>query len=1438
MSDIKVLDIVVNKDATNYKYINSLSPDAREVVLEIINQHPSNNITYTDIDSFIIIELVKLGAVPIFSLVKQELAQNTIKMPVTTYGINITTIKMVENNATGLTADTTFDNMVEIVSKNTDMTILYFFIPMFLLKRIGYGLYSYLTIGDQLGFSFDMSILRGILPPIIPFKFNQDILQKPYSAALLEENKYLKYKTLFHHTSASEIHRLLKYYTEYYRGIETALSYKIRNQTFYANKEKFVKFPGLPYAKFAPSYVKLGAELSEFITSTNAATATLAASASKNAATVDRPLCTANMISADSYYVELFNKGLLAQYLAYKLGDKITKQPAAAYNMFNKLNIFNVDDLIRDIYNKRAIKKLFGEEFLANLVKKYGDFNIVNFVPKKEKSAIESEVVRIKEQEKANKENRCQHTDLTPRLRQLKSNRDIFEFLKELEPYIGDNKIRTNLGRLLKDAKGLDIDSANQPRTVEASHQEMVGGAEDNIDKLVKRFSLADENAPAEIQLDDESLTSQQQNASTRKGPIISDTMSDAKGPRVKTKKPGDKAKISVVDTADASSANDDVESNTSSEDSSEDEDESNELGATGKPRKVANLDISVAAENDIGVADTEANMGADADKISIDDFAPNKDSKIFDKSAVAAATQKRVTSPAAALSHGAHHPIDCKVCGLYLICPHSIYLLEYQIGLIATYDELQTLLEPLYSYSSDTKYIECAICAEQLFIKERFEVTNKPALIHGIRERDIWRDAQDFMYKFVLIKDVFNKQRIIEDMVNTCYPYIADKLLNYKNYSNVNNFRNIFGRILFSSYLLNITKKYPDKLLFDFSKYKENVPISELNSTISLINQYRPIFSKVIVNEDEFIITKQHVYINDFEYCFIMSLLVNKQPVTVSNALKLLPMEYFTSLNIQNEYNKKRSKVAAKANKISTKKKVGDILDSITDSAEQINTQQAAEVVIKQTIYNTLKPIAIGDFSKLMEQKIPLHTSGSRCPLKPDDLREVVAKLIYNKNVKFLTSNIWYTSLTAVDPNSPDFTPPQVLDAINVINARLCLRNNILSLRPAMTFSMPYGFDRRPPIALSSILHKDSVKRHKWDYLVYRADSLPKGYIEKNELKQIKDNRVIINKKMANMTALGGILPIDKYSLDTDTFQLECYADIGEDINSAIYDKYVANNERNNIVIYYTNKCPVTKGLHEMIADVCGKCGKRTTMSEEEISDYYAKYDDNYKREKADKLAADNVVDDADIQTFELDNKKDIEGVLDTTTDILTAFEYDEARYTEMVNIFSLLLGININQLKYLAQLEGHEFTLITLPNFVPKTMKNKQNYNIRLLDSWIVAYFQFRNTNNLASAQFAIYNDIYRKAHSKIEPNLLIKQMRYLLFCDMMQFNKLNSTLCVQILKEIVNDDKLLCKNNPIVQKAIPDETFVEEPDIIGLEERMMDPDAETEEVEVKGD
>ena len=1408
MSDIKVLDIVVNKDATNYKYINLLSPDAREVVLEVVNQNPSDNITYTDIDSFIIIELVKLGAVPIFSLVKQDLVQNTIKMPVTTYGININTVKMVENNAAGLTPDTSFDNMVEIVSKNTDMTILYFFIPMFLLKRIGYGLYSYLTISDQLGFSYDITVLRGILPPIIPFKFNQDILQKPYSAALLSENKYLKYKTLFHHASAAEIHRLLKYYTEYFRGIETALSYKIRNQAFYANKDKFVRFLGLSPELFAPTYVKLSAELSEFITSINTGVA------ATKAATANQLIVTNNMVSADSYYVELANKGLLSQYLLYKLGDKISTPVIIPYNMFNKLNVFNVDDLIRDIYNKRAIKKLFGDEFLANLVKKYGDFNIVNFVSKKEKSAIEAEVARIKEQEKANKENKCKHTILTPRLQQLKSNRDIFEFLTELEPYIGDVKIRTNLGRLLKGAKGLDMLSMNQPRAIEAAHGEIVGGSEDRIDKLVKRFSLADDEAAA-----------QQVEAPSRREPILSDAMPAAisnKGKGTGRTKKG----ISIADTEAATIADDDAASTTSSEDSDENEEETNSLGATGKPHKLGDLDISVAAENDIAIVDIEANT----EKISADDLAPNKNSKVFNKSAVAATTPKSHLLPTKA-----HSPLDCKVCGLYLICPHSIYLLEYQIGLIATYDELQVLLEPLYSYSIDTKFIECAVCSEQLFIKERFEVTNKPALIHGIRERDIWRDAQDFMYKFVLIKDVFNKQRIIEDMVNTCYPYIADKLLTYKNYANVSNYRNIFGRILFSSYLLNITKKYPNKLLFDFKKYLDNVPIGETNATISSINQYRPIFSKVIVSEDEFIVTKQHIYINDFEYCFIMSLLVNKQPITVANALKLLPMEYFTNLNIQNDYNKKRSKIVAKANKVSAKKHVGDILDSITDSAEQVGAQQAAAVVTKQTIYSTLKPISVGNFSALMKQKIPLHTFGARSPLKPDDLREVVVKLIYNKNVKFLTSNVWYTSLTAVDPNSPDFTPPAVLEAINVINARLCLRNNILSLRPTIALPVKYGFARRPPISLSSIFHKDTVKRHKWDYLVYRADSLPKGYIEKNELKQIKDNRVIINKKMANMTTLGGILPIDKYSPDTDTLQSECYSD-SIDINSVIYAKYIESNERNNIVIYYTNKCPVTKGLHEMSADVCAKCGKRTTMTEEEIGAYYDKYNDEYKREKADKAAADNVVDDADIQTFELDNKKDIEGARDTSTNVLDNFEYDEARYSEMVNIFSLLLGININQLKYLAQLEGHEFTLVTLPNFVPKTMKNKQNYNIRLLDSWIVGYFQFRNTNNMASAQFAIYNNIYKKAHSRIEPNLLIKQMRYLLFNDMMQFNKANSTLCVQILKEIVNDDKLLCKNNPIVQKAIPDETFVEEPDIIGLEERMMDPDAEPEGVEVK--
>ena len=170
------------------------------------------------------------------------------------------------------------------------------------------------------------------------------------------------------------------------------------------------------------------------------------------------------------------------------------------------------------------------------------------------------------------------------------------------------------------------------------------------------------------------------------------------------------------------------------------------------------------------------------------------------------------------------------------------------------------------------------------------------------------------------------------------------------------------------------------------------------------------------------------------------------------------------------------------------------------------------------------------------------------------------------------------------------------------------------------------------------------------------------------------------------------------------------------------------------------------------------------------------------------------------------------------------------------MINTFSLLIGVNVNQLKYMGQLEGSEFSVVTQPNFIPKTMKNRQNYNIRLLNSWIIGYFQFRNSNNIASAQFSIYNNIYKKAHTRIEPNLLIKQMRYLLFHDMMQLNKVNSALCVKILKEIINDDKLLCKNQPIVQKALPDDLFTEEPDILEIEEKMMNPNTESEGAEIK--
>ena len=1395
MSDIKVLDIVVNKDATNYKYINALKPDAREVMLELVNKNPDDNIIYTDIDSFIIIELIKLGAVPVFSLVKQELVQNTIKMPITTYGINVNILKQLENSsdANKLNPNISFDNMVEIISKNTDMTILYFFVPMFLLKRIGYGLYNYLTISDQLGFTFNTSIMRGILPPIIPFKFNQNILQKQYSEAILADNEYLKYKTLFHHSSAAEIYRLLKYFTDYFAGIETMLSYKIRNHSYYTNRDKFVKMPGVPYDTIAPTYVKLDAELSNFIKSINAVKETTrgndANTLSVRSISTGQILTIKAALSIDAYFVDLFNKGLSARFLLHKLGDIPLKSPATLvnYNIFNRLNIFNIDDLIRDIYNKRAIKKLFGDEFLNTLVKKYGDFNTINFVTKKDRSAIENEVARIKELEKANKENDCAHVKLTATLSQLKSNQAIYEFLINLMPFIADSKMRANLNKLLNSIKGKNSFVSIQPRTAEAAqnHQEVVGGkpyvnriggeAEDSIDKLVKRYSLVDDSTNEEEQ-DKRAHQFSLNKDITSSNPIASETIPVNK----KNKK---SKKIKIIDTDNTNSDN--AEDSDSSEESEESEESENSDIA----------DITVVEDKTIY-----------RNKVS---------------------TNKVIAK---------HNPIYCNVCGLYLICPHSLYLLEYQIGLIATYEELRELLEPLYSYSIDTKYTECVICSEQLFIKENFEVTIKPALIHGIRERDIWRDAQDFVYKFVLIKDVFNKQRIIEDMVNTCYPYIADKLLNYKNYNNVSNYRSIFGKTLFASYLLNVTKKHPNKLLFDFNKYLENVPIQEKTSTIKEINQYREIFSKVVVNEQEFVITKQHIYINDFDYCFIASLLVNKYPVTVSNALKLLPIEYFASLNIQNDYNKKRSKISAKSNKISTKKRVGNILDDvISDDASASIETAAVETVTKKTIYSTLKPVIVGDFGKLMEQRIPIHTFGARSPLRPDDLREVIFKLIYNKNIKFLTSNVWYTSLTVVEPNSPDFTPPAILDAIDTINARLCLRSNIISLRPTISLPVPYGYTKRPRVTLNTLFHEETIRRHKWDYLVYIASELPPGYVEKNELKQIKDNRVAIKKRMANMRELGGILPVDKYSSITDTLQSETYLD-NSDINSAIYAKYIKNNERNNIEIYYTNKCPVTKALHEISGDICTKCGKRTTMSEEELDAYYAKYADTYAREKEEKAAADNVWESANIRTFEIDNKKSLEGALDTNANILEEFIYEEDRYNEMVNTFSLLIGVNVNQLKYMGQLEGSEFSVVTQPNFIPKTMKNRQNYNIRLLNSWIIGYFQFRNSNNIASAQFSVYNNIYKKAHTRIEPNLLIKQMRYLLFHDMMQLNKVNSALCVKILKEIINDDKLLCKNQPIVQKALPDDLFTEEPDILEIEEKMMNPNTESEGAEVK--
>jgi len=672
---------------------------------------------------------------------------------------------------------------------------------------------------------------------------------------------------------------------------------------------------------------------------------------------------------------------------------------------------------------------------------------------------------------------------------------------------------------------------------------------------------------------------------------------------------------------------------------------------------------------------------------------------------------------------------IKCNNCGFDLICPHIIDQTEMQIGKNRNYS-FNEMRNRLFMYVDDTPYqgnYYCFICGEiiesvELFSSSTVTQTESEqySSIEDSLKNQIWGEMTTIIKSFYF-KTIVDISKIVNDMTEVCYEYIADieqQLMKSKTNTtdDIKNKKRLFISIYGYAYMVNfilnnktleINLKNVKKII-DKSKPIDlliGVTITILNTKNILINKISGITTEFIKNKliDAYkLISGKGSNILQFSnnvYDIYMSIILDplyKYVFEINHIGKGYKkedlgkkLEYIMNINLSilgKKQMKKSNKKNGISNRISNKISNGKSNGMIDDISDEVNIEKIKD------IYENIKIPNFSTWHIDKFNKIPKFEYGGFLDSKVvKGYKAESFKLFYDKIKYKLYFNFAYDDVGNFSEKLAKHTADYNLFHTNELQL---IYYNCMNHIKSIVYHDGSGLIKFKYIPVSlGILYDENGNKHIWNKFIYKNGS----ELTKSEINKIIQEKQITDTYIDKRCSICGILE----------------SSVNELSNEKIIKVLKTKENIKNFFKFYENRCP-EGGLHEFENNICKKCGLSidnikkidSNIYTAEAKIYYEKYKKLYYEEKSEKQETEKII---KLPTI--------------SHDYTNEFVTWQFNYNDVLEL-SKILKTNIHILSNLGSIEKIDYNDVLSGSYVPLEEDTINSIRIIKLDSYVREY------------------------------------------------------------------------------------------------------------------
>lgn len=701
---------------------------------------------------------------------------------------------------------------------------------------------------------------------------------------------------------------------------------------------------------------------------------------------------------------------------------------------------------------------------------------------------------------------------------------------------------------------------------------------------------------------------------------------------------------------------------------------------------------------------------------------------------------------------------VKCNVCKQDLFCGHNLLRYRYMTGDIETYEELIEQYAPFVLPPSDTldntneidqnddlddsgdiavvvRDAICAICGAVLYNSdmEDNKDVNMNMSIH-VDNSLVWKIGAHLFYNYTTFEnEIYDKNSIIRNMVNTCMPILDERIGRVIDKTYIDSYVTMEANLIYAAYLINLDAKTKGAIKFNSRDYFDNIPIREKKKNMRLLETYRARLAYIDAPQ-----TTERFKYAELQNESIIKIITQYIGMPFSEKFIETHLNYF----LETKTTRKKKQV---------KRDIHDVEDNLLGK-------------IKPITLPLLKAITERGVDVLLEYRVKMQYYLSilsyNCMVRFHKLL-IDAAIAGNNNNGRVNLDIYDTI----------YTPPVIKQNIAEISGFLNSMVEFLNCRPK--YSLPAcDYSMRPSsdtIALHK-LYNAAGERHVWDSVIY-GNGTP---IMLKDAKHPGDKFVT-----------------DMYSSSTKTKLSELSASAD---SSTIKQAFVQSRAIEGLIVFYETRCPVA--VQHMIEDgVCANCEyKFADASKDWRKVFYDKYKKKYEMDtKVSNTTSLYIVSKMTSAITSNASTDKTSAYVKQVKAIKAEAGKLNAVIEEVISKFNISDRVFV---EHLGAIDGLKYEQLIDGTVAPVYDANTSNNKVYTMKSYLLTYKEMLLRRKLLlSSNISTFNRIFGDVLDSVTTIDIMEWMRFILYEDLLNLFASDEELARTTIAEIFISDLSNC-------------------------------------------